>query len=228
MILRTGTRKNYRIWFLPTSGISSCGISQGKIISVNWLLCYRSFEAFKWFRSETLPETCRDYSWRFRPPCVEYLCDTWGSQDSLPHSCTSHRDAHGARRRCARTATAPCRSRSCTGNICTPAGFHYGCATMWQRILWSSSITKILDTRRSETSAVISASFRQCFGSESFEGFKRPVYILAFGVYNYKQVNVSGIQHYLAQMFSFITHTFFQGFLCDRNTFTFFYFCLNL
>ena len=35
--------KNYRIWFLPTSGISSCGISQGKIISVNWLLCYRFF-----------------------------------------------------------------------------------------------------------------------------------------------------------------------------------------
>ena len=26
-----------------TSGISSCGISQGKIISVNWLLCYRFF-----------------------------------------------------------------------------------------------------------------------------------------------------------------------------------------
>ena len=37
------TRKNYRIWFLSTSGISSCGISQGKIISVNWLLCYRFF-----------------------------------------------------------------------------------------------------------------------------------------------------------------------------------------
>ena len=32
--------KNYRIW-LPTSGISSCGISQGKIIPVNWLHCYR-------------------------------------------------------------------------------------------------------------------------------------------------------------------------------------------
>ena len=31
------------IWFLPTSGISSCGISQGEIISVNWLLCYRFF-----------------------------------------------------------------------------------------------------------------------------------------------------------------------------------------
>ena len=30
--------KNYRIRFLPTSGISSSGISQGKIISVNWLL----------------------------------------------------------------------------------------------------------------------------------------------------------------------------------------------
>ena len=30
--------KKYRIWFLPTSGISSCSISQGKIISVNWLL----------------------------------------------------------------------------------------------------------------------------------------------------------------------------------------------
>ena len=30
--------------------------------------------------------------------------------------------------------------------------------------------------------------------------FKRPVYIFAFGVYNYKQVNVSGIQHYLVQM----------------------------
>ena len=43
MILRTGTRKNYRIWFLSTSGISSCGISQGKTISVNWLLCYRFF-----------------------------------------------------------------------------------------------------------------------------------------------------------------------------------------
>ena len=43
MIWRTGTRKNYRIWFLPISGISSCGISQGQIISVNWLLCYRSF-----------------------------------------------------------------------------------------------------------------------------------------------------------------------------------------
>ena len=35
LILRTGTKKNYRIWFLPTSGISSCGISQGQIISVN-------------------------------------------------------------------------------------------------------------------------------------------------------------------------------------------------
>ena len=39
MIFRTGTRKNYRIWFLPKSGISGYGISQGKIISVNWLLC---------------------------------------------------------------------------------------------------------------------------------------------------------------------------------------------
>ena len=29
---------------------------------------------------------------------------------------------------------------------------------------------------------------------------KRPVYIFAFGVYISKQVNVSGIQHYLAQM----------------------------
>ena len=29
---------------------------------------------------------------------------------------------------------------------------------------------------------------------------KRPVYIIAFGVYNSKEVNVSGIQHYLAQM----------------------------
>ena len=36
-------KKNYRIWFLPTSGISSSGISQSKIISVNWLLCYRFF-----------------------------------------------------------------------------------------------------------------------------------------------------------------------------------------
>ena len=35
--------KKYRIWFLPTSGISSCGISQSKITSVNWLLCYRFF-----------------------------------------------------------------------------------------------------------------------------------------------------------------------------------------
>ena len=35
--------KKYRIRFLPTSGISSCVISQGKIISVNWLLCYRFF-----------------------------------------------------------------------------------------------------------------------------------------------------------------------------------------
>ena len=43
MISRTGTRKNYRIWFLPTSGISSWGISQGKIVSVNWLLFYRFF-----------------------------------------------------------------------------------------------------------------------------------------------------------------------------------------
>ena len=41
MFIRRGTRKNYRIWFLPISGISSCGLSQGKIISVNWLLCYR-------------------------------------------------------------------------------------------------------------------------------------------------------------------------------------------
>ena len=38
-----GYDKSYRIWFLPTSGISSCGISQGEIISVNWLLCYRFF-----------------------------------------------------------------------------------------------------------------------------------------------------------------------------------------
>ena len=29
---------------------------------------------------------------------------------------------------------------------------------------------------------------------------KRPVYIFAFGVYNSKQVNVSGIRHYVAQM----------------------------
>ena len=43
MILRTGTRKNYRILFLSISGISSCGISQGKIIPVNYLLCYRFF-----------------------------------------------------------------------------------------------------------------------------------------------------------------------------------------
>ena len=43
MILRTGTRKNFKIWFLPTSGISSCSFSLGKIISVNWLLCYRFF-----------------------------------------------------------------------------------------------------------------------------------------------------------------------------------------
>jgi len=43
MIWRSGTRKNYRIWFLPTSGISSCGISQGKTISVNSDLCYRFF-----------------------------------------------------------------------------------------------------------------------------------------------------------------------------------------
>ena len=46
MILRNGTRKNYRIWFLSTLGISSCGISQGEIISVNCLLCYRFF--IKW------------------------------------------------------------------------------------------------------------------------------------------------------------------------------------
>ena len=43
MVLQNGTRKNYKIWFLSTSGISCCGISQGKIISVNWLLCYRFF-----------------------------------------------------------------------------------------------------------------------------------------------------------------------------------------
>ena len=54
------------------------------------------------------------------------------------------------RGRCTRTSTA------CT--MCIPVT----CATMRQRILWSSSITKILDTRRSETSAVISASFMQC------------------------------------------------------------------
>ena len=35
--------KNYRAWLLPTSGISGCGISQGKTISVNWILCYRFF-----------------------------------------------------------------------------------------------------------------------------------------------------------------------------------------
>ena len=35
--------KSYRILFLPTLGIFSCGFSQGKIISVNWLLCYRFF-----------------------------------------------------------------------------------------------------------------------------------------------------------------------------------------
>ena len=45
MILRTAIRKNYRIWFLPISEISSCGISHGKMISVNWLLCYRFFLA---------------------------------------------------------------------------------------------------------------------------------------------------------------------------------------
>ena len=44
MILRTGTQKSYRIWFLPTSWKSSCGISQGEIVSVNWLLCYRFFQ----------------------------------------------------------------------------------------------------------------------------------------------------------------------------------------
>ena len=43
MIFWTWTRKSYRIWFLPTSGISNCGISRGKIISVNWRLCYRLF-----------------------------------------------------------------------------------------------------------------------------------------------------------------------------------------
>ena len=32
-MIRTGTRKNYRIWFLPTSGISSCSISQGNHFS---------------------------------------------------------------------------------------------------------------------------------------------------------------------------------------------------
>ena len=46
MILWNGTRKNYIIWFLSTSGISSYGISQGKIISVNWLICYRFFLNF--------------------------------------------------------------------------------------------------------------------------------------------------------------------------------------
>ena len=46
MILRTGARKKDRIWFLPTFGISSCGISQGKTISVNWLLCYRFYDTF--------------------------------------------------------------------------------------------------------------------------------------------------------------------------------------
>ena len=40
-------RKKYRTWFLPTSEISSCGISHGKIISVNWLLCYRFFQYFE-------------------------------------------------------------------------------------------------------------------------------------------------------------------------------------
>ena len=36
--------KNYWIWFLPTSWISSCSISQSKIFSINWLLSYRFFQ----------------------------------------------------------------------------------------------------------------------------------------------------------------------------------------
>ena len=43
---RLEREKNYWIWFLPTTGVSSCGISQGEIISVNWLLCYRFFQRF--------------------------------------------------------------------------------------------------------------------------------------------------------------------------------------
>ena len=43
MILWTGARKNFRIWFLPTSEISSCDISQGKIISLKYRFFFLPF-----------------------------------------------------------------------------------------------------------------------------------------------------------------------------------------
>ena len=66
--------KNYRIWFLrflgflPTSGLSSCGISQGEIISVNWLLCYRFFVLFN---KSTFPHI------QLAPSCFNYA--KWNS-----------------------------------------------------------------------------------------------------------------------------------------------------
>ena len=37
MILRIGTRNNYRIRFLPTSGTSSCGISTDNEVILMWM-----------------------------------------------------------------------------------------------------------------------------------------------------------------------------------------------
>ena len=48
MILRTGTKKKYRIWFLPAHREYLVAVSHKvKIISVNWLLCYKLFHKIK-------------------------------------------------------------------------------------------------------------------------------------------------------------------------------------
>ena len=63
--------KNYRIWFLPSWKISSCGISKGKINSVNWLLCYRFFDDICInFQPQTF--TCKYISYNTHTYIIQY------------------------------------------------------------------------------------------------------------------------------------------------------------
>ena len=68
------SKKNYeRIWFLPTPGISSCGIS-GKIITVNWLLCFRFFWVFCFsYWPPAAHPLLRDRTPRYMPNYFAYI-----------------------------------------------------------------------------------------------------------------------------------------------------------
>ena len=53
-------------------------------------------------------------------------------------------------------------------------------------------------TTDKDYNSIPSASMREAGLRDGIR--KRPVYIFAFGEYNSKQVNASGIQHYFAQI----------------------------